>query len=190
MCVHNEHRQNWKLKGGEEQPDVNILRCRIGTTVGPGPYCSQRHCQDLCPWCRVVYVNIHGPCYYRRSCKHHWSGLPPGAMLMNEGCAELFLPLIGWSPWENRSCTSPEQHSRAGQPLLASKAWVLVSCPTHLPPRPRSRHFSRLTPTPNPSMHGWYTWRDWSSRIKPKRSHWHRARIKYLKGVLLMIQYW
>lgn len=48
QCVQNEERQNWRLEGTEEQPDVSIACFNLRQWKDPGS-CS---CQELCldPW--------------------------------------------------------------------------------------------------------------------------------------------
>lgn len=43
-------------------------------------------------------VYVHGSYYHQRPCRHLWSGVPPGNMLMSKDCAELAPPHAGPAP--------------------------------------------------------------------------------------------
>jgi hypothetical protein len=45
-------------------------------------------------------------------------------------------------------------------------------------------------PTSNSSMHGWSMWKGQSCGSKAAGSPWHQATTRYLRGVLVRIQYW
>lgn len=36
-----------------------------------------------------ICVDVHGLCYHSKPVRHFWCGLPPGAMLMSEGFADV-----------------------------------------------------------------------------------------------------
>jgi hypothetical protein len=59
-CGHNEERQNWRVEGSEEQPDVSSQWCHLGRYLGPWPSCSRGLLPLKARWISLVWAATWG----------------------------------------------------------------------------------------------------------------------------------
>jgi hypothetical protein len=150
-CGHSRERQNWRLKGGEEQPDVSSWGCYLGPQWSPGLWCHQgpgwaqgSAAGFVTTKSQVDVFSLGcslGTCWLLRDV-HNWpqpstghcGRASPGGMK----AGELTLPFTISSILKSGPRSSSGQHSRAapasgGTGKLAQRAWCWKPSPaTHL----------------------------------------------------------
>ena len=63
---------------------------------------ATKECVWVCgPAAAGVFVNVNGSCNHHRSCRHPWSGLLPGAMVMSKSNTEVAHPLTSCGAQES-----------------------------------------------------------------------------------------
>lgn len=109
--IESYDRQNWRLEGGEEQPDVNRLGCHWGHADLPAQVVIEGEGYTLGPAAAGVCVDVCSPCNRQRPCQWLWSGQSHETMIMPKSCAQLARLQAEGSTQESGVYASLKQHS-------------------------------------------------------------------------------